>query len=261
MDGVSARATDPIVVLKGLALAFPGSEHRVLEGLDLAVPREGLVAVVGPSGVGKSTLLRVIAGLLPPSAGEVTLMARPEPRRRPTALVFQDPRLLPWRRVVGNVEFGLEGLIASRAARRARALESLDLVGLAAEAERWPRQLSGGQRQRVGLARALAVDPDLLLMDEPFSALDAITRQALQDELLAVWARTRKSVLFVTHDLGEAVYLADRVVLLGGHPARIVRDETIAARRPRRRESPELAAAAARIQSALGEAYAEGEGI
>jgi NitT/TauT family transport system ATP-binding protein len=261
MDAVSAATGGAIVAISGLALAFPGSDRLVLEGLDLAVPRQGFVAVVGPSGVGKSTLLRVIAGLLPPSAGAVRLLARPEPGKRPTALVFQDPRLMPWRRVVGNVEFGLEGLVASRAARRQRALAALDLVGLTAEAGRWPRQLSGGQRQRVGLARALAVEPDLLLMDEPFSALDAITRQVLQDELLAIWQRTQKSVLFVTHDLAEAVYLADRVVLLGGHPARVVRDETIAAPRPRRRESVELANAAERIRSALGEAYAGGEGI
>lgn len=263
-EGASGPGGEPaIVAMCDLALAYAGAEgeRTILEGLTLSIPRRAFVAIVGHSGVGKSTLLRVVAGLVRPSRGEIRLGARREPGRRPTALVFQDPRLLPWRRVIGNVEFGLEGLVPSRDERRRRAQEALDLVGLGDQGPKWPHQLSGGQRQRVGIARALAVAPDLLLMDEPFSALDAITRQNLQEELLRIWAQTRTSVLFVTHDLREAVYLADRVVLLGGHPARVVEDITIDAPRPRPREAQGLASAAERIRDALEEVYLGGEGI
>jgi NitT/TauT family transport system ATP-binding protein len=251
----------PIVALRGLAFSHPGDAtgRNVLAGLDLELPRGGFTAVVGPSGVGKSTLLRVVAGLIQPSAGEVHLLARPTPDRRPVALVFQDARLMPWRRVAANVAFGLEGLRLDAAERRRRATAALDLVGLGAEANKFPAQLSGGQRQRVGLARALAVAPDLLLMDEPFSALDAITRHTLQDELLRVWRETGASVLFVTHDLDEAAYLADRVVLLAGSPARVAHDITIDVPRPRPRAG--LANQVADLRRALEESFIGGAGI
>ncbi len=158
---------------------------------------------------------------------------------RSMALVFQDSRLLPWRRVVDNVAFGLEDRGLDRATRRAKALAALATVGLADLAERWPHQLSGGQRQRVSLARALAVEPEVLLMDEPFSALDAITRETLQDEVTRIWRLTGKTVLFVTHDIDEAAYLADRVVVLAGSPGRVVADHAIDAPRPRRRDAPD----------------------
>ncbi len=251
----------PIVALRGLAFAHPGdaSGRNVLEGLDLTLPRGGFTAIVGPSGVGKSTLLRVVAGLVRPAAGEARLLARPAPDRRPAALVFQDARLMPWRRVAANVAFGLEGLRLDAAERRRRVQAALGLVGLAAEAGRFPAQLSGGQRQRVGLARALAVAPDLLLMDEPFSALDAITRHGLQDEVLRVWRETGASVLFVTHDLDEAVYLADRVVLLAGRPARVAQDVAIDVPRPRPRAG--LATQVADLRRALEETFIGGAGI
>ena len=251
----------PIVALRGLAFAHPGdaSGRNVLAGLDLTLPRGGFTAIVGPSGVGKSTLLRVVAGLVRPSAGEARLLARPAPDRRPAALVFQDARLMPWRRVLANVAFGLEGLRLDPAERRRRAQAALALVGLADQADKFPAQLSGGQRQRVGLARALAVAPDLLMMDEPFSALDAITRHSLQDELLRLWRETGASVLFVTHDLDEAVYLADRVVLLAGSPARVAQDVAIDVPRPRPRAG--LATQVADLRRALEETFIGGAGI
>jgi len=259
--GASAALGEPIVALRGLAFAHPGDAtgRDVLADLDLDLPRGGFTAIVGPSGVGKSTLLRVVAGLVQPTAGEARLLARPTPDRRPAALVFQDARLMPWRRVAANVAFGLEGLRLDAAERRRRARTALDLVGLGTEANKWPAQLSGGQRQRVGLARALAVAPDLLLMDEPFSALDAITRHTLQDELLRVWRETGASVLFVTHDLDEAAYLADRVVLLAGSPARVAHDITIDVPRPRPRAG--LASQVADLRRALEESFIGGAGI
>ncbi len=231
-----------VASLDGVGLAYGAGPARVaiLEHLDLSLEAGQFVAVVGASGVGKSSLLRILAGLVRPSEGRVVL-AGPSggDARRPVGLVFQEPRLLPWRRVLANAALGLEGLGLTRAEREARARAALDLVGLADYARRWPYQLSGGQRQRVGLARALAVEPDLLLLDEPFGALDAITRASLQDELLRVWERTRRTVLFVTHDIAEAVYLADRVVLLAGRPASLAGSWQID-RRPRDRGSVEL---------------------
>jgi NitT/TauT family transport system ATP-binding protein len=251
----------PIVALRGLSFAHPGDAtgRPVLAGLDLDLPRGGFTALVGPSGVGKSTLLRVIAGLARPASGQVLLDARKAPDRRAVALVFQDARLLPWRMVEGNVAFGLEGLRLDRRARRDRVAAALARVGLADLARRFPAQLSGGQRQRVGLARALAVHPELLLMDEPFSALDAITRHGLQDQLLGLWRDSGSSVLFVTHDLDEAVYLADRVLLLSGSPARVVRDITVTLERPRPRAG--LAATVSELRAALAETFTQGAGI
>jgi len=229
-----------MVELRDLAFGYPGAGRPVLERLTLAVPRGAFVAVVGPSGAGKSSLLRVIAGLAAPSQGAVRLLAQPAPGRRSIFLVFQDPRLLPWRRVLGNVAFGLEGLGLVRTERRRRAEEAVALVGLGPLARAWPHQLSGGQQQRVGIARALAVGPELLLMDEPFGALDAITREALQDELLRLRQASGATVVFVTHDLDEAVYLADTVVLLAGQPARIAQRIEVATPRAQRRGAPEL---------------------
>jgi len=227
---------DAVIDIRNVGLAFEreGRRVEVLAGLDLRIERGAFVALVGASGVGKSTLLRVLMGLAPASAGEIDI-ATTSARRQPFALVFQDARLLPWRRVIDNVAFGLEGSGIGKAERRARALEKLRLVGLAELAQRWPHQLSGGQRQRVALARALCVEPEVLLMDEPFSALDALTRETLQDELTRIWRETGKTIVFVTHDIEEASYLADRVVVLAGAPGRRVADIAIDLPRPRDR--------------------------
>ena len=250
-----------VIALDEIGLRFAAADTPVFDSIDLTVARGEFVTLVGASGVGKSSLLRIAAGLLAPTAGRVERAVDAGADRRGVAMVFQEARLMPWRRVAANVALGLEGLAVSRTERDRRVARALELVRLGDVAERWPHELSGGQRQRVGIARALAVAPDLLLMDEPFGALDAITRRTLQDELLRIWRETGTSVLFVTHDIDEATYLGDRIVLMGGTPARIVRAYAIEAPRPRRREGAATGEVAAQVKADLSELFDEGGGI
>ncbi len=198
-----------------------GRSVEALAGISLAVEPQEVVAIVGPSGCGKSTLLNIVAGLLPASSGRVYFEGAAEGGRPLSAVVFQEFALFPWRTVLDNVCFGLEeqGIPVGR--RRQVAREFLDLVALTGFEDKFPHQLSGGMRQRVGIARALAVNPHLLLMDEPLSALDAQARALMQMELVRLWEKTRKSILYVTHSIHEAVLLADRVVVFSRRPGRL----------------------------------------
>lgn len=240
-----------VLNVKQLSYRHDDAPAPIFDQLDLRVEAGEFVAIVGQSGVGKSTMLRCVADLVPPAAGHISMQTTGDPTSRQYGFVFQDSRLLPWRRIRHNVAYGLKGLPLSKAEKRARVDEALALTLIDNLAERWPHKLSGGQQQRAGLARALAVHPEILLMDEPFSAVDALTRQRLQDELLRVWEKTRAAILFVTHDIEEAVYLADRVIVLAGSPAHVRLDQSIALPRPRERRSDELKKLAAAIKRRL----------
>jgi sulfonate transport system ATP-binding protein len=224
----------PVASLRGVRRAF--SAREVLRSIDLEIRAGEFVALLGHSGCGKSTLLRIVGGLDDGAEGEITTGSAP-------AVVFQDPRLFPWRTVLDNVTLGLRG-----SDERARAM--IDEVGLGGREDAWPRQLSGGQRQRVALARALVREPDLLLLDEPFSALDALTRISAQELVRTLVEVHRPAVLMVTHDVEEALLLADRVLLIadGG----IAHDEVVPLPRPRRRDHPDIVRRRAHLLSLLG---------
>ena len=227
---------------------FPRPEGtlRALDGVSLDVEPGQVVALIGPNGSGKSTLLRVVAGLLAPVAGRVVLDGAPVTAPSPeVGLVFQEPRLLPWRSVARNVAYPLELAGWPRDRRDQRLATLLRLVGLQDSASARPSQLSGGMRQRAAIARALALQPSVLLLDEPFSALDALTRERFNVELLRLWSRTGTTILVVTHSIGEAIFLADRVVVLSARPGRVVADIRVDLPRPRSMDALDTAAVSA----------------
>ena len=215
----------PCIEARYLTLTFrPKNRDPVtaLQGFDLQVSQGEFLSLVGPSGCGKSTFLNVLLGLLKPDSGELNLNGKQiDGPGQERAMVFQEFGLLPWRTVLANVELGLELKGVAPSLRRERALDLIKLVGLEGFQDHYPHELSGGMKQRVGLARALATEPEVLLMDEPFAALDAQTRDLMQAELLQIWERTRKTVLFVTHSIEEAAYLSDRVVVMTARPGRM----------------------------------------
>jgi len=220
------------LVISGLTKRF--GDLEALRSLDLEIQRGEFISVVGPSGCGKTTFLRILAGLEPATSGEVLLDGRAV--RKPGSdrgFVFQSDNLLPWRSVLANAMIGPEVAAKSGPIERQRTLDLLKLVGLAGFEDYYPRQLSGGMRQRVNLARALAIDPEILLMDEPFSALDAQTREIMQTELMRIWEQGRKTVIFVTHQIDEAVFLSDRVLVFARRPGRLQESVEIALPRPR----------------------------
>ena len=231
---------DDLIRLDGVGMTYATASGSVeaLRDIDLAVGRGELVAIVGPSGCGKSTLLRIIAGLRPPSRGQVQVDGRPVTRPIPSVgMVFQAPVLLKWRTIEDNVLLPAELSRLDPRDYRARAAQLLRLVGLAEFAQKLPRELSGGMQQRASLCRALLLDPPLLLMDEPFGALDAMTRDEMNLELLRVWGQgsgeERKTIVFVTHSIPEAVFLADRVIVMTSRPGRLGRVFDVPLPRPR----------------------------
>jgi len=253
----------PLLQFRDVRLAY--GEQIVLGGLSFALRRGEILCLVGPSGCGKTTALRIAAGLVKPTGGEARFDgAAIKGPRRDVAVVFQDyaKALLPWRTAEGNVSLALEALGTPRARRPQRIGELLKRVGLAGQEEKFPTQMSGGMQQRLQIARCLAQDPAALMMDEPFGALDAMTRQDLQDEMLAIARATGATILFVTHDLEEAIYLGDRVIGLAPNPGRIGIEIEVDLPRPRdqvaTRESPEFLALRRKLYDFIHNAEAGG---
>ncbi len=259
----AAAAASAVVRGKGVHKTYRTTEGEVetLKPLDFEIHAGEFVSVVGPSGCGKSTLLKLVAGLLPISGGSLEfdghVVRGPQ---TDVGIVFQNALLLPWRRVIDNILLQAEIRGLPMAAARKRALELIEMAGLAGFEAKYPWQLSGGMQQRVAILRALLHDPPLLLMDEPFGALDALTRDRLQAELETIWAATGKTILFVTHNVREAVALGDRVLVFSSRPGRIVREFRIDLPRPRRLEDHALVDQAAEILAVLHAAGAAAEG-
>jgi NitT/TauT family transport system ATP-binding protein len=229
-------------VCKHFALRGRAGALDVLDDINLEIAQGELIVLLGPSGCGKSTLLNIIAGFMPPSAGRIlhdgVAVSRPDRRR---TVVFQDYALFPWMTVQKNVEFGLKAQAVEAAERARIAREFLALVKLGGFEDRYPYEISGGMKQRAAIARALAPDPDILLMDEPFGALDAQTRVLLQEELARIVAAAKRTVLFVTHSIEEAVFLADRIVVMSAHPGRVRSIHDVQLPRPRTAKTRSLA--------------------
>ena len=224
----------------------------VLEGVSFSIPKNQFVCLLGGSGCGKTTLIKIVAGLIEPDAGDIKIEGRAvKGSGADCSLVFQNYGLLPWRSVLGNVELGLEIRGVARAQRRRVCREYIDRVGLTGFENHYPHQISGGMQQRVGLARALSKHPKILLMDEPFAAVDMQTREKLQEELLGIWWGNKTTVLFVTHSIEEAVYLGDRVMVMSARPGRIIADITTELPRPRTDSDVKSSARFAEVQRSV----------
>ncbi len=244
-QATAAQPAAPAIEIDRVTKTFAdraGSGITVLDDISLAIAQNAFVSLVGRSGCGKTTLLNILAGLEAPTSGAVRIAGRPvKGPGQGQGVVFQQHALFPWLTALENVKFGCRKRPISRAEKEDVARDLLALVGLQDAAAKYPREMSGGMQQRVAIARALALDPDILLMDEPFGALDELTRIELQDELLRIWQVRRKTVVFVTHSISEALVLSDRIVLLAPHPGRIARDVTVDPPRPRVRSDPRFA--------------------
>lgn len=254
--------TAPLISLQRVSLRFAQGGVQALQDVSLSVREGEFVSLLGPSGCGKSTVLRLAAGLAVPTVGQVNAPALTG-TSADTAFVFQDATLMPWATVFDNVRLPLRLAGVDRREARERVLPLLDRLGLAGFAHAYPGELSGGMRMRVSIARALVTRPRVLLMDEPFAALDEITRQRLNDELLALWATQRPAVLFVTHSVSEAVYLSQRVLVMGARPGRVVAEHEVQADATRDagwRLSPPFAQQVREVSGALADAMAEPAG-
>jgi len=262
MTRPSAATEAADIEIRDVGVRFPsaGGEVTALAGLSLSVPAGSFTVVIGPNGCGKSTLLRLIAGLIEPSSGSLSVGgARPRPGSDRVGTAFQQPRLLPWRSVIDNVALPLEIDGVAEPERRSRASDALERVGLDGVGALRPRELSGGMAQRAGLARALIGDPPVLLLDEPFSALDALSRETFDVELQRLWLDRGRTIVLVTHSVSEAVMLADRVVVLTPRPGRVATVVEVDLPRPRPADLHGVAGATAptaEIRRALGEAHA-----
>lgn len=230
-------AAEPAVQVKGVSLSLPdrsGRQIDILQGVDLSVQRGEFVSIIGPSGCGKSTLLNCVAGLSLGAAGMIEVLGRPANKPHPdVGYMFQTHALFPWRTVIENAEMALEIAGVGREERRRRAEDMLATMGLAGFENHYPGEISGGMRQRVSLARMLVTDPSVLLMDEPFGALDAQTKLLVQELFLTSWEKHRRTVLFVTHDLAEAIVMSDRIVVMSARPGRIIAEHRVPFPRPR----------------------------
>jgi NitT/TauT family transport system ATP-binding protein len=242
------------VEIEGVYKVFGSVESQViaLKDVSLTIGKEEFICVVGPSGCGKTTLLNLLAGFEPPTMGHIRAFGQeikvPGPDR---TMMFQDYALFPWLTVKGNIEYGLKRRGVNRAERNHIIQHYVDLIDLKGFERNYPQQLSGGMRQRVALARALAVNPSVLLMDEPFAALDSFTRERMQDELVRVWQRERKAVFFITHNIDEAIKLGDRIVVMSPRPGRVIEIVTVSAQRPRDVDSEENAKIARDVREML----------
>ncbi|HRL14414.1 MAG TPA: ABC transporter ATP-binding protein [Aggregatilineales bacterium] len=249
------KTVDAKIIVDRVTKQFDAGDPErdlALKDVSLAIADRQFVSIVGRSGCGKTTLLNMIAGLLHPSQGEIRVngvpVTAPGPER---GMVFQQSALFPWMTAIDNIEFGPKNQGVDKVTRRQQAQDLIELVRLRGFEHKYPRELSGGMQQRVAIARALANDPDILLMDEPFGALDELTRSEMQQELLRIWQARQKTVVFVTHSISEALFLSDRVIVLSPHPGRLRADIAVPLPRPRKRTDPAFMALYEEIHSAI----------